>query len=210
MLGNENLSKNLKCVFFHETGHFVAKELNFRRGKGTGTRAIEIVPDLENWGYYKGWTHPILPSDQQTDKIAPPERLAEDIASLIYGCIFQGYYMHSDFHRCFSPKEGGFDDSDKWLSRLLYYKIDNMEVSEMEKNYFNQLLENNELDTIINLNPGDYLQKAGKYDHFTVDVNALRHNLSDFLDRHITTYEGLLHNYQQLFNQSPMFNVESF
>lgn len=107
---------NLKKVFFHELGHYIADALNEKHFGGASTKLISFETEIrgkENWNciQYLGkqvsvddnslnWNH-----ESNSIETAPYK-----IASVLYGCVFQYIYNpSSNINNCY--RGNGIGDS---------------------------------------------------------------------------------------------------
>src|SRR5688572_23049678 len=100
--------EDLKRVFFHELGHFIANEINQRFYSGTGTKSITIDLAFPIDHLYVGDTRINLSPDEKEKKPPTRELLPETLAGLIYGCIVQAHYKNENLTPC--ANLNGIDD----------------------------------------------------------------------------------------------------
>ncbi len=188
---------DLKRVFYHELGHFVAHELNRTYYSGLGTKSISIFPFPPNPELYLGEAKMNLSLDEKGKKAPSLEQLAAYLASSSYGCIFQSYYLKTSLKECFDLNGG--DDIQKWFGSLLANGLDwlNSDIAACEREYFELLKTNNELDAFMQLNPNDYLtETADKI--YAVDIAKLQKDSSPLIEKHYLLYKTLIEKYNQI------------
>ncbi len=78
-------------VFFHELGHFIARQINHLHYSGPAVKSIEIYPHPDFPELYLGDTKVHLSGDEKENKPPNNEELSKYLASSTYGCIFQAY-----------------------------------------------------------------------------------------------------------------------
>ncbi|MBS9774434.1 MAG: hypothetical protein KGV59_04670 [Tenacibaculum sp.] len=179
-------------VFFHEIGHFIAQELNYKLFKvGLGTEKIWIESKrFSNKIDYCGGVRPKKPVDYVDDgEIRKPIHY---ISNIIYGCIIQTLYLKSKedykFHDCFDYRDdaNGKSDVEHFASTGKYFdgKI-RKKVIEFIKNIYISRLENdkNHLKKLFLLEPTKFIITS-KTRRKELDLNLLRESMSDFLVEH--------------------------
>lgn len=189
--------EDLRRVFFHELGHFVAHEMNQRYYSGTGIRSITIQPHYLGDHLFVGEANINL-SDDERERMAPPLKyLPEYLASSTYGCIFQAYYQKTKLSNCL--KVNGEDDMTKWHGSLLANSLEyhNADVAVAEEQYFDLLVQKRALDTMMMLNPENYLVEEGNQ-RYVVDIDRLRIDTDAFIDFHIEYYNTLILDYKNI------------
>lgn len=187
----------LNRVFYHELGHFVAHELNRIYYAGLGTNSISIFPFPENPELYLGEAKMNLSPDEREKKAPSLEQLPMYLASSSYGCIFQSYYMKTELKKCFDLN--GEDDMQKWIGALFANGLDwlNSDIAACEREYFDLLSNNKELDVFMQLNSSDYLlESADKI--YSVDIAKLRSDTSAFVEKHYSHYNSLIEKISQI------------
>jgi hypothetical protein len=180
--------EDIRSVFFHELGHFVANEIDRLYLSGIGSKEILLYPCEANHSVFCGHTKRDLPDEIIAKRNPPPKgRLGQLLTASVYGCIFQAYAMSTDFRCCFDIN--GINDLEDWSSGLNIHKISyaNKAVWECEKAYFDMLVENKMLDCFINLNPEDYMIQI-ENDHFMVDLRKLCTDTSAMIASHSAQY----------------------
>jgi hypothetical protein len=191
--------EEIKRVFFHEFGHFVAREINNRFYNGPEVIEIVITPFPFRPGLFEGDTR-IKTSDDAKEKYVPTKDiLPEYLASSSYGCFFQSYYMHAGLKDCFNAN--GMDDQQKWSNSLFHNGFEGYapKVSEEEYEFFNYLTEKKLLDDFMMLNPDKYL--IGNEDlSYHVDLNLLRGDTNNLIETHKEIYKILIDRYHKVLN----------
>jgi len=187
------MSNNFQRVFFHEVGHFVAKELNF---KLNGIGEAESI-ELESIGYnneYLGRTKPKIPAGVDPNRSIV--HLAEKLASLVYGCFIQSLFLNQNFTICFDMKGNGIEDLKEWDGILLNFSNKRSEIIKNEEKYFEKLIslkENGHFDSFFGLNPDDYVIKdINNLSLYHLNLNAVRANIDEFLEIHQQYYYEFL------------------
>lgn len=191
---------DIKRVFFHELGHFIAHEINRKFYQGTGTKSITIYPSADNPELFLGDAKINLSADERERNAPIKERLYEYLASSTYGCIFQAYYLHSELAECFN--QNGHDDTEKWNASMRHHGLDDLrpQISAAEKQYYASLRQDGQLDEIMVLDPEKYLIDAGN-GSYIVDIDKLAQDTTNFTDNHQPTYAQLLKSYQEIFDK---------
>ena len=190
------MKDEVKRVFFHELGHFVAHEINKRYYNGTGTKSIEIFPFPYNNELFEGDAKINCSEDEREKNVPSIDLIAEYLASSTYGCIFQSYYKNEEtLDDCF--KDNGMKDSEQWLKALRNYRIDDYkgEITSAENEYFKMLREKGALDDFMKLEPENYLTERG-IENYNVDVDKLRKDTEAFVTVHQKGYDELIQKYQ--------------
>jgi len=190
------MKEDVKRVFFHELGHFVAHEINKRYYHGTGTKSIEIFPFPYNNELFEGDAKINCSEDEREKNVPRIELLAEYLASSTYGCIFQSYYKNEEtFDDCF--KDNGRKDSEQWLKAMRNYRIDDYksEITRVESGYFKMLRKKGALDNFMTLEPENYLTDRG-FENYSVDVDKLRKDTENIVTAHQKDYDELIQKYQ--------------
>lgn len=187
-------------VFFHELGHFVARELNFKFYSGTGTKEILIMPcGDKSLGEYCGQIIPNVPEgiDLEMKIPVPLNRLAEHLAALTYGCIFQAYNLNTDLEDCFNAN--GRKDLNSWRCSLISNKLGSFrqDIFEAEKEYFNKLLKNKSLEDFMKIEFKNYL-KLENDNLYVIEIDRLREDLSYTVNNHYSQYQELILTYKSI------------
>ena len=110
------MDDDLRRVFFHELGHFVAREIN-RKKYGDMWQTKEIKLYSKN-GQYGGEINPIKYYDEM-----PVIPIAEAISISTYGCFFESVYCNgADWNECFcdTGECHGYQDAFSWRKALSY------------------------------------------------------------------------------------------
>jgi hypothetical protein len=187
----------LNRVFYHELGHFVAHELNRIYYTGLGTKSISIFPFPANPELYLGEAKMNLSPDEREKKAPSLVQLPVYLASSSYGCIFQSYYMKTELKKCFDLN--GEDDMQKWIGALFANCLDwlNSDIAACEREYFDLLSNNRELDVFMQLNTSDYLiESADK--NYSIDIANLRSDTAAFVEKHYSHYNSLIEKISQI------------
>lgn len=171
--------EDLKRVFFHEFGHFIAHEVYRRYYGGTGTKSISILQSPQHPGLFLGEAKINLSEDEREKKPPTMETLPHYLASSSYGCIFQSYYLGQSLEECF--KLYGEDDMNKWYSCLHEHRLVgyNTEFSKADTEFFEQLKANKEFGELTKLDPNIYLENLGEQ-NYQVNLDRLRRTRAIF------------------------------
>jgi len=186
-------TSNLKRVFIHEIGHFIARELNkecFNIGCGTDSIYIQSHNISGNIDY-TGGTKAIKPIEYVDNvEISNPIEL---MAVVLYGCTLQTLYAHGvyKFQDCFNLKDnanGKHDAMDfvalgKYFSGTQRRKI----VEFIESDYLTKLNQDqSHLKKVFDLEPLKFLKSEG--DLLNVNLGLLKECMIDFFNEHKTYY----------------------
>lgn len=186
-------------VFYHELGHFVARELNAKYYNGAPTKSFEIFLHDSQSGLYCGELR-VDKSNHPTEGDAPKlENLATYLASSVYGCFFQSLYLGQSLNDCFN--RNGQDDCQKWISSLTANKLAHLKVAfvDIEKKYFDSLKNDPSIIEILKLDHRDFLSKPSpEAQNYCADIKILKERLKPLIDEHYTSYQELVTQYQQL------------
>lgn len=195
------ISQDVKRVFFHELGHFVAREINHLYYSGQGTKSIEIYPYPYNNELFLGDTKVNQSVDGSEKKAPTVEKLPEYLASSTYGCFFQSIYQNSSLKQCFA--QNGEDDMQKWFSAMLANGLDwcNSDIANYDSEYFDLLKEKGELDELMKLVPENYLIDNGN-NSFDVNIVKLKEDILPFIKNHYKVYRKLIEKYKEILSQS--------
>jgi len=190
-------------VFFHELGHFVARELNENYFDGTGSVEIKIYPCPQDASEYCGHLTPIRPEGiSENDKTPVPiDRLAEHLTCNIYGCIFQSYYLNIDVRTC--TDINGEDDIKDWIGSLSANKLSflNKEIFQLSTQYLELLKSQKLLDKFIKVLPEDYLIET-EYRHYVVNLHKLRDDTSQIIEEHHEYYKKFVEGHQEIIDNN--------
>lgn len=186
----------LHSVFFHEIGHYIARELNlrlFNKGLGVAQIRLRVVTNKEGRLDYQGETIAAKPKGyRSTDRI---KDLPEYIAVLLYGCLFQVLYdcqkNHTiDFTTCFNlkPNNQGFYDCKAYSSLNGYCTHNNrMEIVEYTGNeYFKKLKNKRHFKNLFEIDPMEFLTENKSY--LEADLGRLNQRLTVFIESHMEEY----------------------
>lgn len=187
-------------VFFHELGHFVARELNLKYFDGTGSSEVKIYPCQCDYSEYCGHITPIRPSDDLSPNASVPlERLAEYLAALLYGCVFQSYHSNTCLEDI--TKKYGNDDMGKWLGSLIDSNLArlNSEIFRLSLEHLDTLRGNKLLDNFMQVVPETYLVETGSR-HFSVDLEMLRVDIFPFIEELYPYYNVYVRRHQEIIN----------
>lgn len=196
------LSKNLKTVFFHELGHFVANKLI---NNLYNIFEIEEILLIQKYTYeldYEGQTIKKIPIGKaDTPLINIPERLC----SLIYGCYFQSIYLNTDIDMCFNQSSDckGCQDYRDFAECLRMFNIENQIKRELlaylTVEYYSDLKEGSSLPkSLFEINPNDYLIEI--YDGYKFDIIKLENNIQSHLRQHRPIFEQCICHIKSILN----------
>lgn len=193
----QHLPSSVERVFYHELGHYVAKQINFLNSVGTGVRQIWIRRDHGTFNEYSGGVESILPKDYVPGKPPPLERLSVTLASLMYGCFFQSSRDHislSDCFKKFAPCDGTLRHNS-----LKAYGLhgETPSFAEVENEYFERLQREHLLEPFLHLKPNHLLIQVG-HEEFEADLNLLSKQAEPLILSHITVYQSLIDGYDRL------------
>ncbi|CAM1340264.1 hypothetical protein [Tenacibaculum aestuarii] len=198
---------NLTRVFFHEIGHFISQELNFKLFNiGLGTEHLWIQPyKFENYIDYGGGTKPKKPKNYQPKKIGNIENPAHYIANSIYGCLIQTLYLKSikeyEFNFCFSIDDsanGKHDVTDFASTNLYFNGTKRRAIIDFIKNEYITQLENDtdHLKKLFEISPlhfaSDFNEKR------LLDIQSIKNSLKDFLNEHEQYYSLLIKKIEEI------------
>lgn len=174
--------KNLKTVFYHELGHYVSEKLN---QYNFNTYGVEFIKISQHKNFYIGETKPIKPNISN-DKITL-NRLPHNLANIIYGCIFQSYYLNDDnLKNCLNSN--GFKDVDLCNGFLVYHSISylNSKFFALSQKYLVFLIKNQLLKNFFELDFEKYLVESGN--NFTVELSKLDLDIFETIKKHEKVY----------------------
>ncbi len=195
--------ENVFRVFFHELGHFVARELNLKYFNGTGSAEILIYPCENDNNDFCGHLRPISPEELNSSDNTPVplERLAEHLVVDVYGCIFQSYYLNSDFKNC--TETNGEEDIKKWIGSLFANKLSyiNRDIFPICIEYFEYLKSEHLLDAFMRIEPKDYLITL-QDNKYCVDLNQLRNDISEIVEFHFQYYKLFVTCHQKIIDRN--------
>lgn len=172
-------------VFFHELGHFVAKELNARLYHAPPPNAIRIFPCEADRFEYCGEID-VNVSEIPPDENLPKKRLAQYLAATTYGCIFQAYFQQISLRE--AQDKNGCDDVKDWASSIAKHGVDNRRIIALEETHLRELVANASLDTFFQLDPDDFLN-AAEGNNYSVDIDRLQQALKGPIERYSATYD---------------------
>lgn len=186
----------IERVFYHELGHYTAQELNRRYYNGTGVNEILIYPCAKDETKFCGHTQPKLPEgyDGKIKKPPPIHRLAEYLASLVYGCFFQCYWQNISISDCFNTY--GNDDTNYWLGAIRGNNMvsTNKYFAAIDEEYYRKLVKNRDLDRFFSLRPADYLVETQPR-HYQVNLAKLDKDANETIVAHHEHYKMLINSY---------------
>jgi hypothetical protein len=191
----------IKRVFFHELGHFVARELNAKYYNRAPIKSIEIYLCNAAINEYCGELVIDKTNHPEDGDVPTIKNLAPYLASSTYGCIFQSLYLGQSLSDCFN--KNGQDDYGKWMEALTVNKLENCKAAFVatEKEYFESLSGNPTIVEILKIDPFEFAKKPSQEAaNYYVEIDNVRNKISTLIDKHYTTYQQLISRYQKLFN----------
>lgn len=203
---NENLIK-VSRVFFHELGHLVANNLNMKHFGGYGVEKIIIKPCGNHPGEYCGELFPILPDGRtHTDGIhVPKSKLAQYLAGLMYGCIFQSYHQQSCLKQCLDSN--GCEDITEYSGALSKHGIGytNDSIYSIIEQHFRTLMQQNTLDAFMDLNPETFLEIDPNHEApttYSVKMDLLISAIQPFIDILKPIYVSLIQELEKIISEA--------
>lgn len=189
-------------VFFHELGHYVAQELNRIYYGGTGVHEMSIFPCATDNSELCGGTLPKLPDGVDRTEHRPPpiERLAQLLASLVHGCMFQCYFDGTKFGDCLitfgdgdiNDRLGALSSHGISFAHKYFYNLDVL--------YFQNLVSNSLLSDFGKLNPQDYFLSQNQ-DKILIDLDRLQKEIGPVIAAYYPTYKGLIDSYNAIISR---------
>jgi hypothetical protein len=200
---------NLRSVFYHELGHFVAHSINKISLGGLGVKAIIIFPETRDDRH--GHNELNKPEGYVEGTPVPKIRLAQYLVSVAYGCIFQSYYENqlsagspgkkgiASFDNCFHHNGAGVSDVKKWYQGLYANGLSgyNSDFFALLMRYFQELSEKHSLAAFMSLNLLDYLNEY-EIVNFSIDLDKLFADCEDLIKAHIDQYLSLVAEFDKL------------
>ncbi len=204
----------LERVFYHELGHNVAHRLNELYFGYVGVKGLYLYPEGKDGKHGEIELNKPQGYDQaEAQNIPiPADRMPNYLASLCYGCFFQSYYVMKfaggvsdyevmeDFHYFFSHKGEGSKDANDRISQIekSSFASDYCQLSSIEDDYFEGIIESNALDDFMDLSPLDNLE-MDRHGHYIADLNKLNTALRRAIERHSADYMQLIKEYKSVF-----------
>jgi hypothetical protein len=182
------MPRDLIRAFFHEVGHFVAREISSKHFEVSPPASIDLYPSGKMLWHYEGSFSPTIPKGQENnDEVI---NMPEKIVGLVYGCFFESLYFKVPFTACFDYRGNGSIDIDHWAGLLTKHGINGGEekrraLIKNDEAYFDQLEKDNFFDEISQIDVMALLieDKAQK-GVYSVDIEKLREVLRPFLEEH--------------------------
>lgn len=198
------ITEDIKRVFFHELGHFVAREINHLYYSGQSTKSIDIYPHELHPELFLGDLKVYVSNDGKGSKVASLDVLPEYLASSTYGCFFQSYYQRTSIRECLD--KNGTDDMQKWITSLMANGLDwlNSDIASCDEEYFKLLNHTNKLDELMKLKPENYLIDNENM-NYSVDIDKLRKDTSGLIEKHYLFYKTLVDKYIVILNEGESF-----
>lgn len=195
------MTETINRCFFHELGHYVADQLNKEFYGGLGVEELSVYKCGTPYYRYCGHVTPKKPEGFNPANNPPPplERLASYLVSLIYGCLFQSYFLkEASLKDCLNNGV----DADSWQYTLKYHKIyDFPSFINLHETYFRELQAERSLDDFFKLDPLEYLRSTDGI-NFIADLDRLNDVLKVPLETHQSKYMQLVDGYQKIINQN--------
>lgn len=172
-------------VFYHEFGHFIANEINHLFYGYKKTMEILIYPCPKDKSQLCGENN----LSEEHENLA--EHIPLQLASLIYGCLFESHFFETKFELCFSYGNSGCNDANDRANILEGYTL--TKFSAIEDEHIKSLTE--EMKTIPSIDPDEYFitKEDGSYE---IDIEKLRSNMNSFISSHYKSYSRLVENYK--------------
>ena len=183
------MSERIDRVFYHELGHFVARELNKEYYSGKDVKQIILHPCDQKRDLYCGQTDVEKEEEKSAADQQPTRKeLAEILASIMYGCMFQSYFMKQAFVDCLIIN--GREDLQTRLSALNLHKLfwHRSSFTEIEDAYFEDLVKDLSLEKFRVSNPDEYLNEYAD-NQYLVNIEKLCKDLKPAFDAHADLYK---------------------
>ena len=180
---------DLKRVFFHELGHYVARTINLKNFGVMGKVAeIALFPSNRVYDTYEGVTTPVVPNGE--DRKKPTVNVPEKLAVLTYGCFFESIYTGKDFTDCFKNFGNGGQDVSEWAGELFKLGIlDKAKINAVDDEYFLALKKGGYLDDLFKIDVAIVLINEGYGDKgYIVDLKKLDTLIEKFIASHEKMY----------------------
>ncbi len=201
------MNQNKKRTIIHELGHYTARRLNLKKGKGGGVNQIWIKEKRKNDIIeFEGGTVPIPPKNYIDDGSIKDK--PEFIATVSYGCIFQILFESKspveNFEECFchqnlrnySVRAHGTDDFDK-LEHHFSERIKDDVIKHIKFSYLPILIKNRDhIDQLFEINFDDYLFQRDSLQE--LNLNRLQADIDNFLITHSQYYYNYLKTLQNI------------
>jgi hypothetical protein len=200
------LKTSLEIVFFHEIGHFISHQLNYKHfGIGEVDKIILIEKRPHGVVEYEGQTISKVPNGKTN--LEPILNLPEKIAELIYGCYFQSIFLNKELDICFDYRNKsarGYRDSQNLIGGLSQFNIDENKRRKLypylKEKYFNELKKHTyEFELLFKLNPMDFLKE--NENGFEVELKKLDNSLTEFMEKHSTDFIEFVENIREILNK---------
>lgn len=189
--------ENHNRIFFHEVGHFIAASLNTQSNPTIEPYAIIFERHAET-GEFRGELRNRVVADHSAKVPGPTKELiAEYIAQFYYGCIFQAYYLGTDFSECFGGH--GIQDQHAVLGILMGNRIFGIEpdILNVAKQHLKSLHDSGGLADIMKLSPSEYIIE-GENNFSSVNFPKLVNDTSFFIEAHTDSYMIFLNEVRKL------------
>jgi len=190
----------LFSVFFHEMGHFVARQIGLYKNFGPEPTEITICKCYDNNLEFCGKIKYGIDNTFNRESI-PKHHLPYFFAENAYGCFFQAFYTRGILDDCI--KFNGASDVSKTKNALRLYTLDYLfnDIPSIEHIYYNYLCTNDLLKGFVSLEPSIYLYPTNNNCYF-VNLEKLKFDIDCLIKEHIVVYDMLLTDYDQLLNSN--------
>lgn len=193
--------EDIRRVFFHELGHFVANQINKLHLSGSGTEKILLYPCPQNPYVFCGKTSTFLPEGCNINSSPPMDRLAQGLLSCLYGCIFQAYERKESLKDCLD--KNGCNDFDSLWKYLGDHNLSHNRgvFIELAEDYLEVMVKKRALEDFLRIDPETYLNKTVE-NNFIVNVEILERDTSDLVNKHVELYLEHISEIRKLINRT--------
>lgn len=187
-------------IFFHELGHFIAATINNYFDPSLEPHEITLERHPMT-GEFRGSLQ-MRVSNDHTAKVPPPDKskIAEYLAQIYYGCIFQSYYLKTDLSDCLGA--AGLQDQHLILGIVILHKLSGIEpdLHDIASSHLELLFKTNKLDDFKKLDTKVYLVNKNE-NHFIIDISRLQKDTTELVQAHIETYVIILEKFRNVLTQ---------
>ncbi|KQK26099.1 hypothetical protein AR438_10990 [Chryseobacterium aquaticum] len=171
----------IRKIFFHELGHFIAYKFSSKDIEGFKIGEIKITkcPPCKNG--FGGHITPILPADFDNKSRLSPERLAHSFTNNYFGCIFQILLTDSEQHLELCMQDYGQLDQRKVNDNLMSYQLisKTYDIADHFYGLCDNLRKEN-FDTLKNLDLEKLLSDTNE--EISVNIDYLEKDSHSFID----------------------------
>jgi hypothetical protein len=201
--------EEIKRVFVHELGHFLAEEINKKHNKGSGGKNIILFPNDKYPQFLSGRLEHWNPNNIPIDTKPPLERLPYFIEKVMMGCVFQSYLQNNNISNCLRPNADGEDDGYAISNETSYLSAKSrMGISTNEDAFLIKLKKNGVLDFVAQLSPLSYILWDEFNSNWYVDLNKLMSEIdSDNLATFETYYLELVNKIEEIMGKDNLGDV---